>query len=141
MFYAGHFTGHFPRIEPCWTKCPAMLEPPAGHQQKSAGHVRHVRHISRGLVWEFFMIHECYMLILHFCLIFCFRVVEYLIKEIKTNQSNSRQSYMYFEFESHVWESLPIPYQDLESNVRSHTSLRQRENKSIINKNCTSKPY
>ncbi len=27
-------------------KCPAMFEPPAGHQKKSAGHVRH---ISRGL--------------------------------------------------------------------------------------------
>ncbi len=43
------FAGHFPCIEPCRTKCPAMFEPPAGHQQKSAGHVQHVRHISRGL--------------------------------------------------------------------------------------------
>ncbi len=40
------FAWHFPCIEPCRTKCPAMFEPPAGHQQKSA---RHVRHISRGL--------------------------------------------------------------------------------------------
>ncbi len=38
--------GHFPRIEPCQTKYPAMSEPSAGHQQKAAGHVRH---ISRGL--------------------------------------------------------------------------------------------
>ena len=38
--------GHFMCIEPCWTKCPAMSRIPAGHQQKSAGHVRHVRHIS-----------------------------------------------------------------------------------------------
>ncbi len=44
---------HFMCIEPCWTKCPAMSELSAGHQQKSAGHVRHVRHISRSLTcWE-----------------------------------------------------------------------------------------
>ena len=38
-------------IEPCWTKCPARSQLSAGHQQKSAGHVRHVRHISRSLPW------------------------------------------------------------------------------------------
>ncbi len=42
--------GHFLSVESCETKCPAMLEPSAGHQQKSAGHVRHVWHISRGLL-------------------------------------------------------------------------------------------
>ncbi len=36
-------------IEPCGTKCPARSELSAGHQQKSAGHVRHVRHISLSL--------------------------------------------------------------------------------------------
>ncbi len=41
--------GHFPYIEPSRTKCLAMLEPSAGHQQKSAGHVRH---ISRGLSYS-----------------------------------------------------------------------------------------
>ncbi len=46
------FAGHFQCIEPCRTKCPALFETPAGHQQKSAGHVRHVRHISRGLVYS-----------------------------------------------------------------------------------------
>ena len=40
---------HFMCIEPCWTKCPARSELSAGHQQKSAGHVWHVRHISRSL--------------------------------------------------------------------------------------------
>ncbi len=43
--------GHFPCIESCRTKCLAMSKTSAGHQQKSAGHVRHVRHISRGLPW------------------------------------------------------------------------------------------
>ena len=38
------------RIEPCWTKCPAGSDLSAGHHQKSAGHVRHVRHISRSLI-------------------------------------------------------------------------------------------
>ena len=42
--------GHFMCIELCWTKCPARSELSAGHQQKSAGHVRHVRHISRSLM-------------------------------------------------------------------------------------------
>ena len=32
----------FMRIEPCWTKCPTRYELSAGHQQKSAGHVRHI---------------------------------------------------------------------------------------------------
>ena len=36
-------------LEPCWTKCPAGSQLSAGHHQKSAGHVRHVRHISRSL--------------------------------------------------------------------------------------------
>ncbi len=36
--------GHFMCVEPCWTKCPAMSELSAGHQQESAGH------ISRSLV-------------------------------------------------------------------------------------------
>ncbi len=36
-------------IEPCWTECPTRCELPAGHLQKSAGHVRHVWHISRSL--------------------------------------------------------------------------------------------
>ena len=43
--------GHLMRIEPCWTKCPAGSDLSAGHHQKSAGHVRHVRHISRSLHW------------------------------------------------------------------------------------------
>ncbi len=38
-------------IEPCRTKCPAMLEPSAGHQQKCTGHVWHVRHILRSLMF------------------------------------------------------------------------------------------
>ena len=42
--------GHIMRIEPCWTKCPAGSDLFAGHHQKSAGHVRHVRHISRSLL-------------------------------------------------------------------------------------------
>ncbi len=33
---------HFMCIEPCQTKCPARSELSAGHQQKSAGHVRHI---------------------------------------------------------------------------------------------------
>ncbi len=41
--------GHFMCVELCWTKCPARSELSVGHQQKSAGHVRHVRHISRSL--------------------------------------------------------------------------------------------
>ena len=40
---------HFMCTELCWTKCPARSELSAGQQQKSAGHVRHVRHISRSL--------------------------------------------------------------------------------------------
>ncbi len=31
---------HFMSITPCWTKCPAGSGLSAGHQQKSAGHVR-----------------------------------------------------------------------------------------------------
>ncbi len=33
---------HFMCFELCWTKCPARSELSAGHQQKSAGHVRHI---------------------------------------------------------------------------------------------------
>ena len=40
---------HFMFSEPCWTKCPARSQLSAGHQQKSTGHVWHVRHISRSL--------------------------------------------------------------------------------------------
>ena len=40
---------HFMSTQHCWTKCPARSELSAGLQQKSAGHVRHVRHISRSL--------------------------------------------------------------------------------------------
>ena len=42
--------GHFMWVEPCWTKYPERIELSAGHQQKSAGHVRHVQHISRPLL-------------------------------------------------------------------------------------------
>ncbi len=56
-WWSGNMSGNsclpcwtFSYIETCRTKCPAMSEPSAGHQQKSAGHVRHVRHISRGLL-------------------------------------------------------------------------------------------
>ncbi len=47
--YSGFLGAHIMCIEPCWTKCPARFGLSAGHQQKSAGHVRHVRHISRSL--------------------------------------------------------------------------------------------
>ncbi len=43
--------GHLMCIEPCWTICPEGSDLSAGHHQKSAGHVRHVRHISRSLCW------------------------------------------------------------------------------------------
>ncbi len=56
------FPRHFPWKEPCRTKCPAMFEPTAGHQQKSAGHVRHVQHISRGL--KFFNRHPTFKIYL-----------------------------------------------------------------------------
>ncbi len=55
--------GHFRNIETCRTKCPAMPEPSAGHQQKSA---RHARHISRGLVLK----HNA-----QFCFFFALRVI------------------------------------------------------------------
>ncbi len=45
VFLVGHFMG----IEPCWTNCPARSELSSEHQQKSAGHVRHVQHISWSL--------------------------------------------------------------------------------------------
>ena len=41
---------HFMCIELCWTKCPARSDLSAGHQQQSAGHVRHGRHISQPLI-------------------------------------------------------------------------------------------
>ncbi len=42
--------GYFRCIELCWTKCPARSDLSVGHHLKSAGHVRHVRHISRSLL-------------------------------------------------------------------------------------------
>ncbi len=42
LFILVFLVGHFMCIEFCWTKCPARSELSAGHQQKSAGHVRHI---------------------------------------------------------------------------------------------------
>ncbi len=40
---------HFMCIQPCWTKCLARSDLSVGHQQKSAGHVRH---ISQSLIFS-----------------------------------------------------------------------------------------
>ncbi len=61
-FFSSWWPANIPCIDPSQLKCLAMSEPSAAYQQKSAGHVRHVQHISRGLASfiNFLLLFFCY---------------------------------------------------------------------------------